>query len=356
MKTGKRICFITQNTSRFVQDDVRILKELGYEVDFISRGKSKSRVWKHNVWEKFGFGFFFRALKSAVKSDLIYCWFAHQSGLFGTILSKILRKPCIVISGGFDVTKCPDINYGLLVRKPYWKPLVKFILKNSKVLTMAKSGIKDVKDICPEADVKELYLGVDTKVFKKIKIKKNNQILTISPIVEEDFYRKGILPFVLSIKYVVKKRPDVKFKLFGKYDNPKALNELKKIARKDGVAKNIEFEKFKFDDKKINKEYNKSAVYVQISRQEGFGLTMAEAMVCGLPIVCTKLYSIPEIVGDAGIYVGFNKPEETAKAILRLLENKKLREKLGEKAKKRILKKFTLEHREKNLNRLLKIL
>lgn len=47
--------------------------------------------------------------------------------------------------------------------------------------------------------------------------------------------------------------------------------------------------------------YNAADVFVSTSQGEGFGLTLAEAAACGLPIVAQNISSIPEVVGPGGI-------------------------------------------------------
>ena len=49
--------------------------------------------------------------------------------------------------------------------------------------------------------------------------------------------------------------------------------------------------------------YNAADVFISTSRGEGFGLTIAEALACGLPVIAQNVSSIPEVVGPGGILV-----------------------------------------------------
>lgn len=48
--------------------------------------------------------------------------------------------------------------------------------------------------------------------------------------------------------------------------------------------------------------YNSASVLVFPSVYEGFGLPIAEAMACGLPVIAANTSSIPEVAGDAALY------------------------------------------------------
>jgi glycosyltransferase involved in cell wall biosynthesis len=48
--------------------------------------------------------------------------------------------------------------------------------------------------------------------------------------------------------------------------------------------------------------YNRAYALVQPSVLEGFGLPAVEAMACGTPVLSSRAGSLPEVVGDAGIY------------------------------------------------------
>lgn len=45
-----------------------------------------------------------------------------------------------------------------------------------------------------------------------------------------------------------------------------------------------------------------STIYLQPTLYEGFGFAIAEAMSCGLPVVYLSVGSVPEVVGDVGLY------------------------------------------------------
>jgi glycosyltransferase involved in cell wall biosynthesis len=70
----------------------------------------------------------------------------------------------------------------------------------------------------------------------------------------------------------------------------------------------------------------RAAVYVQPSRWEGFGLGVLEAMHAGLPVVATRVSSLPELVvdGDTGLLVPTDERDALARAIVAALERPEL--------------------------------
>ncbi|HEX7588463.1 MAG TPA: glycosyltransferase family 1 protein, partial [Anaerolineae bacterium] len=61
--------------------------------------------------------------------------------------------------------------------------------------------------------------------------------------------------------------------------------------------------------------YSGAAVFMFASLYEGFGLPPLEAMACGVPVVSSNASSLPEVVGDAGIYVSPDDVAGWAKAM-----------------------------------------
>jgi glycosyltransferase involved in cell wall biosynthesis len=55
-----------------------------------------------------------------------------------------------------------------------------------------------------------------------------------------------------------------------------------------------------WDQRDLNALYNAADVFISTSRGEGFGLTLAEAAACGVPVVAQNVSAIPEVVGPGG--------------------------------------------------------
>lgn len=84
--------------------------------------------------------------------------------------------------------------------------------------------------------------------------------------------------------------------------------------------------------------YAMSELFVYPSFYEGFGFPVAEAMICGIPVITSNRSSLPEITGNAAYLINPNRPIELAQALIEMTKNEKLRERfknLGlEQAKK----------------------
>ncbi len=78
-----------------------------------------------------------------------------------------------------------------------------------------------------------------------------------------------------------------------------------------------------------------AAVFVFPSLFEGFGIPPLEAMAAGVPVACSNVAAIPEVVGDAALTYDPRQPERIAEALLRITGDDGLRRSLIEKGEKR---------------------
>jgi alpha-1,3-rhamnosyl/mannosyltransferase len=75
-------------------------------------------------------------------------------------------------------------------------------------------------------------------------------------------------------------------------------------------------------------EYRGAAVVLHPSSYEGFGLPLAEAMACGVPVVAYRNSSVPEVLEDAGVLVADGDVDALTKATRRVLDDSTYRAEL----------------------------
>jgi glycosyltransferase involved in cell wall biosynthesis len=77
--------------------------------------------------------------------------------------------------------------------------------------------------------------------------------------------------------------------------------------------------------------YRGALLFVYPSLYEGFGLPVLEAMACGTPVITSNCTSLPEVAGDAALFVDPTQPEMLAAAISSVMHDGELRQALRAK-------------------------
>jgi|GEM_PF-440565 Predicted O-linked N-acetylglucosamine transferase, SPINDLY family len=72
----------------------------------------------------------------------------------------------------------------------------------------------------------------------------------------------------------------------------------------------------KLSDNELQSAYSGAIALVQTSKYEGFGLPILEAIACGCPVIACKNSSIPEVAGQAALYVNSEDVEGLKKALI----------------------------------------
>ena len=102
--------------------------------------------------------------------------------------------------------------------------------------------------------------------------------------------------------------------------NANRVNDIIQINANDGELKNI---------------YKKASLLIVPSLYEGFGLPVLEGLALGCPVIASNSSSIPEVLGDAGIYFDPNSSSSIIQSIENVLTNDSLRMDMIQKGIKR---------------------
>lgn len=82
------------------------------------------------------------------------------------------------------------------------------------------------------------------------------------------------------------------------------------------------------NDEDLVSIYNLADVTLLVSLYEGFGLSILESQSCGTPVVTSNISSMPEVAGEAALFVNPENINEVTKAIKKIEEDRKFRENL----------------------------
>lgn len=175
--------------------------------------------------------------------------------------------------------------------------------------------------------------GIGVNVERLQKKEKQSNIRQELGLKEEDFLllsvgelskRKNHQVIIRALEKLKNKR--IHYLICGKGD---LLQELQALAREKGIEENVHFLGYRTDVVDI---CSQSDLFVLPSLHEGLSVASLEAMYCGLAIVISDIRGVRDYLkdGENGFICGVQDVNAYAKAIARLVKNKKLRLRMGE--------------------------
>ncbi len=142
---------------------------------------------------------------------------------------------------------------------------------------------------------------------------------------------KNILGLLQALPRVVRARPNVHLAIIGStsgkgfWDNVPELKEF--VQANPPLDKHVHFPGY-VPDAELVELFASTAALVFPSLWEGFGLPAVEAMSCGVPVLSSNRGSLPEVVGDAGIYYDPEDISAIEDTILRFFSDTALRDQI----------------------------
>ena len=259
------------------------------------------------------------------KPDVIHVHVPYPYGLIVSLIAKtLLRKPIVV-------TYYTDPPVGLAISKIYGI-LEPILLRFTNVVLATSDAYKNNSVILRKLkNVDVLKLGINTENYFPVELPEENIILTVG---RKTFYKNTDM-LIQAMAYINEEFPDTKLLITGNGHFEKTAN-------------NITFLGYVSEDELLSLYHRcKFFVLPSTTNDEGFGLVLLESMACGKPAIVFDLWGPSTAIGDCGIVVKEKTIEALAKAMAKFMRDEELRKTLGQRARERVLKYFSLRTYDK---------
>lgn len=294
-----------------------------------------------------------KIIKVAMASelDLIHAHYAIPHAMAAYMAREIIKIPYVVTLHGSDVH-----TMGL---DPAYKPVVKHTVEKADAVTAVSEFLKKVahEKLGIEREIHVIPNFIDISSFSQVEgirlvvesgcvsLRGEEEAFEICPddkiILHASNFRpvKRVVELIDIMKIVVDNNPKARLIIAG--DGPTRI-EVERRIEELKLCSNIHLLGVKSNMQEI---MCSADVFALNSTLEGMPLVLLEAMACKLPVITTPAGGIPELVrpGIEGVVTkGFEK-EEYAEELIKLLENKPLRNKYAKAGYERVVDKFTAE-------------
>ncbi len=283
--------------------------------------------------------------------DLIH--YPYFDPFFITLTQKFLKKTVVTVHDLTPIVFKKHFPAGIKGNVRWWIQKQR-LNKAHMVIADSESSKKDIVRLLKmeENKVRVVYLAADP-VFKKLSnVSGQLSIVSKKYSLPENFllyvgdatWNKNLPRLVNAVK-----KTNYKLVLVGKVwagpisENPNhAWNEdLRKVLLQ--IKNDRQFIRLGFvPNEDITAIYNLATTLIMPSIYEGFGLPVLEAMSCGCPVITTRGGSLPEVGGDAVLYVDVENESSIADGIKKIFFEPKLRNELSKKGLARA-KKFSIQ-------------
>jgi alpha-1,3-rhamnosyl/mannosyltransferase len=262
----------------------------------------------------------------------------------------LARVPCIVCYHDTTAERLPELIFPTRFNKYLWTIKTTLArMQTTRAMTVSQASATDLNkilgipagrvDVVTEAADPVFRVIEDPAISRAVRerhgIGAEAELLIhvggLNP-------HKNLLVLLKSMLDVVSSRDTVELAIVGDtsgkgfWDNVTALKEFVKLH--PPLERHVRFTGF-INDSDVAALLNGAAALVFPSLWEGFGLPAVEAMSCGLPVLASRRGSLPEVIGDAGLFFEPDDPSAIADCILTFIADPVLRQSLSERALRR---------------------
>ena len=255
----------------------------------------------------------------------------------------LARTPCVVCYHDTTAERLPELLFPTKLNHRLWQAKTALArLQTTRAMTVSQSSAADLErilhipreriDVVTEAADSVFRVIDDSTVPARARAR-----LGIPADASLFIYiggmnaHKNVLGLLRAMPIVVATRPLTHLAIVGDtsgkgfWDNVPELREF--VRTQPPLDRHVHFTGY-LADPELVELMNGAAALVFPSLWEGFGLPAVEAMSCGLPVLASCRGSLPEVVGDAGLFFDPESPPAIANCLLQFLDDADLRSRL----------------------------
>jgi glycosyltransferase involved in cell wall biosynthesis len=311
------------NTFEYYRQDIDALKKLGHDVHVVNRYRD-----------------------IPLRFDMLFVWW-WTFALYPVLLARLLFRP-VIVTGTFNFRFPPGFSGVDYFARPRWqKFLIAAALRLATLnLFVNRMELEGCEKYFRASNVGYLPHVIPDDYLQGPAATRRAELFNLAWSGRQNVERKGIPEILKALKVVRRDFPAVRLYLAGLEGDGKQY--LLNLVSEYGLEQNVVWLGPLSREDKI-RYMRECEIYLQPSHYEGFGLAIAEAMGSGAAVVVCPVGAVPDVVGDAGVYVPPASADELANAIIELLKSAEVRQAYQRRAVARAREEFAFESKLKRL-------
>ena len=228
-------------------------------------------------------------------------------------------------------------TFQTIIEKDNWE--AKLLIKNSKnstkTICIDEASYKIAKDRITNAELIHNPVVVPCGVADISVIKKAKKILFAGHVRDN----KGINELIAAWDVLYKKNKDWELIIAGDL----FFNFIEEAKKPENIDKRLSFTgHMDFDN--LQRQMDLCTIFVLPSYFEGCPNVILEAMSHSMAVVATSVGAIPELINNCGLLIEPKNAEDIIKAVQFLIDNPKICDEYGKKAKNKIANEFSADY------------
>lgn len=263
----------------------------------------------------------------------------------------LARVPCVVCYHDTTAERFPKLVFPTRLNQRLWQAKTTLArLQTTRAMTISQSSSQDLQqmfhfqperiDVVTEGADPVFRIIDDRTIIAKARVRQGiPEHADLLVYVGGINPHKNLLGLLDAMPRVLSEHPSAHLAIVGDtsgkgfWDN---VADVKAVVANDSVlARQVHFTGY-MPDTELAQLLNGAAALVFPSLWEGFGLPAIEAMSCGLPVLASRCSSLPEVIGDAGLFFDPKNSSDISSCLLQFLRDPSLRTRLRELALARV--------------------